>query len=215
MRCKYCHNPDTWQMQGGKEVSVSELMAMYESCASFYHAGGITASGGEPLGQLPFLIELFGEAKKRNIHTCLDTSGILYKSDDPLYEQLLDLTDLVMLDIKHIDQAAHRELTGCANDAVLVFARAVADKGIPIWIRHVVVPGITLHKPSLVRLGQFIATLKSLKAIDVLPYHDMGKEKYRQMAMEYPLADTPPASKEEAETAKKWIMQGMREALKK
>ena len=173
MRCKYCHNPDTWSMHTGERRSAESLIEEYEHNRAFYKNGGITVSGGEPLMQIDFLLELFGLAKEKDIHTCIDTSGIAYHPGDTEYNRKLDalltMTDLVMLDIKHMDPSAHRELTGQDNEGILAFAHYLDEKEIPIWIRHVVVPGITDDADALRRLGQFIGTLSHVKALDVLP----------------------------------------------
>lgn len=216
MRCKYCHNPDTWEMHAGERRSAESLIEEYEHNRAFYKNGGITVSGGEPLAQVDFLLELFRLAKDRGIHTCLDTSGGTYRPGDSEYNrklsQVFSLTDLVMLDIKHMDPAAHRELTGMDNDGILAFARYLDEKEIPIWIRHVVVPGITDDADALRRLGQFIGTLSHVKALDVLPYHTMGVTKYKGMGIPYPLDGVEPATKEQAIMAKQIILESYRQA---
>lgn len=213
MRCAYCHNPDTWQMSGGKEMTVEDLMKEFEKKRPFYETGGITCTGGEPMVQLEFLTELFEECKRRNIHTCLDTSGVMFKPDDPEYlkkvDRLLDVTDLVMLDIKHIDPEEHMKLCKQPNDNILKFAQYIDEKGVDIWIRHVCVPGITINKNYLFKLGQFIGTLRHLKAVDCLPYHNMGVTKYDEMGLEYPLKDVQPATKEMAIACRKIILEGV------
>lgn len=210
MRCKYCHNPDTWKMNSGSIRSAESLIREYERNAAFYAKGGITVTGGEALMQLDFLLELFRLAKQKNIHTCLDTSGITYHPGESGYNQKLDelmeVTDLVMLDIKHIDPEGHKALTGHDNAGILAFARYLEQKQIPVWIRHVVVPGITDDPTLLARLGAFIGTLSNVKALDVLPYHIMGVTKYKQLDMTYPLEGVPPATKEQAMAAKKIIL---------
>ncbi|MGN0481724.1 MAG: pyruvate formate-lyase-activating protein [Lachnospiraceae bacterium] len=216
MRCRYCHNPDTWEMAGGTEMTVSEVMEQYEQNKAFYKNGGITVTGGEPLLQIDFVLELFKEAKKRGIHTCIDSSGITYHQGESPYnaklDELMQYTDLVMLDIKHIDPVKHLALTGQPNDGILSFARYLSDKGIAIWIRHVVVPGITDDKNDLFELGKFIGGLKTLKALDVLPYHTMGIVKYEKLGLDYPLAGVEPMSKEGALEAKSYILSGIKEA---
>lgn len=211
MRCKYCHNPDTWEMQDGTKMSVDELIAQYMRNRPFYKNGGITATGGEPLMQIDFLTELFKAAKSHGIHTCLDTSGSTYRKENTEYEKKLDVlmqyTDLVMLDIKHIDPAAHKELCGMDNEGILDFARYLERKNIPTWIRHVVVPSITDKAEPLTRLGAFIGTLKNVKALDVLPYHTMGIAKYNALGIDYPLKGIDPATPAEAATAKKIILE--------
>lgn len=214
MRCAYCHNPDTWSMTGGTVMEVSEILEQYERNKSFYTKGGITVTGGEPLMQPDFLIELFTECKKRNIHTCLDSSGIAFKPDNKAFiekmDQLAPLIDLVMLDIKHIDPEKHKELTEQPNDGILAFAEYLSDKHVDIWIRHVVVPGITDDPKYLYELGYFIGGLTNLKALDVLPYHTMGKVKYDKLGMEYKLKDVPAMTQEKAIECKKQIIDGIK-----
>lgn len=209
MRCKYCHNPDTWNMADGKQMDSEEILEKFERNKSFYRTGGITATGGEPLLQIEFLTELFAGAKERGIHTCLDTSGIVYNPEDEAkreqFERLLAVTDLVMLDIKHMDEAEHKKLTGHSNRNVFAFAKLLEQKQIPLWIRHVVVPGITYDEAELSALGRYLATLSNLEKLEVLPYHSMGKVKYENLGLEYPLGDTPQLTKEEAARAREII----------
>ncbi|WP_028519689.1 pyruvate formate-lyase-activating protein [Ruminococcus flavefaciens] len=216
LRCKYCHNPDTWDFSGGREVTAEELMKEYDSYKEFLKSGGITATGGEPLAQPEFLAELFALAKSKGVHTCLDTSAGVY---DPAHHEKIDealkYTDLVMLDIKHIDDEEHRKLTGKGNRNILAFAEHIRELGIPVWIRHVVVPGITDKYEELFALGEFLSTLSNIKALDVLPYHDMAKPKYAELELEYPLGDTPPLTKEEAIKARDIIMDGIKSGLRK
>ena len=210
MRCQYCHNPDTWKMNSGAVRSAQSLIQEYERNAAFYKKGGITVTGGEALMQIDFLLELFGLAKQKNIHTCLDTSGVTYRPGASSYNEKLDalmeVTDLVMLDIKHIDPEGHKVLTGHENAGILAFAKYLEEKQVDVWIRHVVVPGITDDEQLLTRLGTFLGTLSNIKALDVLPYHIMGVAKYEQLGMEYPLKGVPPATKEQAAKAKKTIL---------
>ncbi|MCC8027053.1 MAG: pyruvate formate lyase-activating protein [Clostridium sp.] len=216
MRCLYCHNPDTWDPKGGDPMTVEDILNLYENARHFYKKGGITVSGGEPLMQIGFVTELFEAAKKRGIHTCLDTSGITFNPESEglmdRFSRLAASTDLVLLDIKHIDPEEHIKLCGQPLDAVIAFARFLEKKKIPIWIRHVVVPGYTDNPAFLLRLGQFLGTLKNVKALDVLPYHDMGKKKYKEMGLYYALEDVKPLPEEKAGEARKVILQGMREA---
>ena len=210
MRCQYCHNPDTWKLNTGTIRSAQSLIGEYERNKAFYQKGGITVTGGEALLQIDFLLELFAMAKQRQIHTCLDTSGITFREEDSPYRQKLDrlmeLTDLVMLDIKHIDPAEHKTLTGHDNANILAFARYLARRQVPVWIRHVVVPGITDDPGQLARLGAFIGGLPNVQALDVLPYHVMGVGKYRELGMDYPLAGVEPATREQAKKAKQIIL---------
>ena len=210
MRCQYCHNPDTWKMNAGSVRSAQSLIQEYERNAAFYSKGGITVTGGEALMQIDFVLELFRLAKQKKIHTCLDTSGVTYRPGQSNYnqklDQLMEVTDLVMLDIKHIDPEGHKTLTGHDNAGILAFARYLDEKKIPVWIRHVVVPGITDDPVLLTRLGTYLGTLSNIQALDVLPYHIMGVVKYEQLDMPYPLKGVPPATKKQAMEAKKLIL---------
>ena len=218
MRCKYCHNPDTWKMNSGSIRSARSLLQEYDRNAAFYSKGGITATGGEALMQIDFLLELFTLAKQKGIHTCLDTSGVTYRpgasSSNGKLDKLMAVTDLVMLDIKHIDPAGHLELTGHDNAGILAFARYLEQKQVPVWIRHVVVPGITDDPVLLERLGWFIGTLSNVKALDVLPYHIMGVSKYQELGIPYPLEGVEPATRKQAMDAKKIILKGYWQAKK-
>ena len=214
MRCLYCHNPDTWAVGRGTPMTAGELIGEVEKVREFLKNGGITVSGGEPMLQQEFVTELFTQAKAHGFHTALDTSGILFDPEAPeKVEPLLDVTDLVLLDIKHIDSAEHKKLTGHDNYRILAFARYLRDRKIPVWIRHVVVPGITDDPEELRQLGHLRAELTNMKALEVLPYHTMGKVKYERLGMEYPLGDTRPLSKEEAIRARGYIIEGIKEAL--
>lgn len=214
MRCLYCHNPDTWPVNGGEEMDASYIIEQYKRNEGFYNGGGLTVTGGEPLLQIDFLLELFTLAKQENIHTCIDTSGITYKPNNEVYNnkliELLKLTDLVMLDIKHIDPKLHEQLTSKPNEGILAFAQLLSDMNIPIWIRHVVVPGYTDDDLYLEKLGYFIGGLKSLQALDVLPYHDMAKPKYENLGIDYVLKDVPPLDKSVALEKKKVIIEGIK-----
>lgn len=214
LRCRYCHNPDTWEMNTGKEMSVDEILTDYEKYRPFLKDGGLTVTGGEPLLQIDFLIELFEAAKSRDIHTCIDTSGITYNENNSVYMEKLDrlmkVTDLIMLDIKHIDPDEHIWLTKHSNEPILKFAKYLEKKDIPVWVRHVVVPTITYVHGYLYKLGLFLGELKNLKALDVLAYHDMGIPKYESLGIEYSLKDVPPLEKAEALRAKEYVLDGIR-----
>ena len=216
MRCLYCHNPDSQKADGGTKMSVDEILKKAYDVREFLRNGGITATGGEPLMQPFFLLELFQKAKEQyNFHTCLDTSGICFTEERrDLYEDILKYTDLVMLDIKHIEPDEHLKLTAQKIDSVLDFARFVSEQGVDLWIRHVLVPGITQNDDQLYKLGRFIGELKTLKAVDVLPYNDRGKAKYKAMGIPYPLPDTPIPDKNDVIKAREIIISGIRYTLK-
>lgn len=216
MRCAYCHNPDTWEMNGGTIMEAEDIIEQYERNIGFYKDGGITVTGGEPLMQVDFLIELFTLAKEKGIHTCIDSSGIAYKKNaNPEWLAKLDLlmtmTDLVMLDIKHIDPIKHKELTSQPNEGILAFAEYLEEKNVEMWIRHVVVPGITDDEESLHKLGYFIGKFHNLKALDVLPYHTMGETKYEKLGIPYKLKGVPPMDKSDLLVKKSYILDGIRE----
>lgn len=212
MRCQYCHNPDTWSFSGGSEMTVEELLAGYERNRSFYRGGGITATGGEPLMQLPFLTALFSEAKKRGIHTCLDTSGIAYREKKQKeYEALFAVTDLVLLDIKHSLPEGHMALTSRSQEPVLAFEKALERAKVPVIVRHVAVPGITDGEEELAALGHMIGKWKNLKGLDVLPYHTMGVAKYKDLDIPYPLEGVPNMEPARAKEARAKILRAVRE----
>lgn len=256
MRCLYCHNPDTWSIRTGNTKTVNEILTAYEKHKIYYSSGGLTATGGEPMLQIDFLTELFTEAKKRNIHTCLDTSGITFpgiskisstlpkhvesnihsnkactadtcanvtantslNSDTRLsvqttafhkIEQLMKVTDLVMLDIKHIDPEHHKKITAQDNKRILEFLSYLDQMQKPVWIRHVVVPGLTDEPKWLQKLGYEIGGYSCIQALDVLPYHSMGTTKYKELGIPYPLEGTEEGTKELARQAKVYILSGI------
>lgn len=214
LRCLYCHNPDSWNMKDGTQMKADEIIARFERNKNFYKNGGITATGGEPMVQMDFLLELFTKAKEKNIHTCLDTSGIAFPAnpDNPIYdkiEKLMKVTDLVLLDIKHIDDEDHQILTGKSNRLILAFANYLSRIGKPVWIRHVVVPGITYNEEDLTRLGQFLKNLSNIEKLEILPYHTMGKAKYEKLGYKYALSNTKELTKEEAKKAEAIIKKAM------
>ena len=192
MRCAYCHNPDTWD-----ETSDN---------AKF-----ITVTGGEALMQIDFVIELFTYFRERNVHTCLDTSGICFDPHQEVaYRKLLSVTSLVILDIKEIDPAKHLWLTGKPLEPILGFARLTADVEVPIWVRHVVVPTITDNADRHYRLGFFLGSLKNLQAVDCLPYHVMGIAKYKELGIPYRLEGIPAATKDIAAKATRTVVEGIK-----
>ena len=206
LRCKYCHNPDSWDMTKGRTMTVSACVNEILKYKNYFSTtGGVTVSGGEPLCQIDFVIELFKELKKNNIHTCVDTSGILFDINNKhivkKFDQLIALTDLFLLDIKHIDNLQHIELTGKPNENVLNFARYLSNKNKPIWIRYVLVPGINADIDTLKRTKEFIDGINSVEKVEVLPYHTMGVDKYKQLNIPYKLKNTQPPTKEQIKLA--------------
>jgi pyruvate formate lyase activating enzyme len=209
MRCRYCHNPDTWKLgaeSGPYQLeNVSNLLDKAERYRSYWGPdGGITVSGGEALLQIDFLIELFEEAHRRGINTCLDTAAQPFTRREPFFgkfERLMKSTDLVLLDLKHMDPERHRWLTGHRNDAIIDCARYLSDTGIPVWIRHVLVPGITDDPSHLDQLREFIDTLKNVKKVEVLPYHTLGIFKWQQLGLDYTLTDIPTPTPEQVREA--------------
>lgn len=209
MRCKYCHNPDTWSTGVGDIYSPDEIISRFLKNKSFYKNGGITVTGGEPLLQREFVTALFKLAKQHDIHTALDTSGILFdETDKATYSELLSLTDLVLLDIKHIDDNKHKNLCGHSNKSVLDFANHLSEISKDVWIRHVVVPGYTDDPDDLVELGKYLSTLTNIKTLEVLPYHTMGVTKYKELGIKYPLEGISPLTAEALNKAKHYILQG-------
>lgn len=218
LRCAYCHNPDTWPVNGGTEMTAKEVFGQYERNRGFYKEGGITVTGGEPLLQIDFVTQLFDMAKDKDVHTCIDTSGSVFKRKNTelikKLDILMDLTDLVMLDIKHIDADKHRELTGQVNDEILKFAAYLSDKNIAVWIRHVVVPGVTDDNRDLYNLGYFIGQFPNVKALDVLPYHTMGVPKYKKLGIPYLLEGVPAMERDSILEKKQMILAGIKERRK-
>ncbi len=214
MRCAYCHNPDTWSINAGTLMEPGKIFEQFNRNKGFYKGGGITVSGGEPLLQVDFLIELFTLAHKENIHTCIDTSGIVYRPENTELINKLDilmkLTDLVMLDIKHIDPDRHKDLTSQPNDGILSFAAYLDEKGIDVWIRHVVVPGLTDDDRYLFDLGYFIGQFNNIRALDILPYHTMGAVKYKTLEIPYRLEGIPAMDTQTAVEKKEIVLKGIR-----
>ncbi len=208
LRCQYCHNPDTWSFNLGTEYSASDILKRMLRNKEFYLTGGITATGGEPMCQIDFLIELFTLAKKEGIHTCLDTSGVMFdRKAERLskIDRLLEVCDLVMLDIKHIDNDKHMALTGKPNANILDFAKYLSEKNKKTRIRYVLVPTLTDNESDLTALGKFLKSLSTLEKIEVLPYHTLGKVKYQDLSISYPLENIPEATEEQVSSALKII----------
>lgn len=202
LRCRYCHNPDTWNTNEGNLVSVDDLMKEIISYKSYmqFSNGGVTVSGGEPLLHIPFLIELFKRCKEEGIHTAIDTSGHVELTAD--IDELLSYTDLVLLDIKHIDDTMHQQLTGKSNQKTLNFAKYLNQKNIPVWVRYVVVADYTEDVHYAEQLADFVSTLSNIEKVELLPYHELGKYKWETLGLNYTLKDVIPPSKDTMENIK-------------
>ena len=200
LRCQYCHNPDTWGA-GGTEYSVEEVVNRVVRYRNYFgETGGVTVTGGEPLLQIDFVTELFTALKAKGINTCVDTSGITFRADNQTvvekHKKLLEVADLFLLDIKHIDDEACKKLTGQSNQNTLAFAKFLSDNGKKMWIRQVLVPGITDDEGSLRQTRQSIDGLQTVEKVEVLPYHTLGLAKYEKLGIEYPLKGLEAPSKE-------------------
>jgi len=216
LRCQYCHNRDAWKINAGKEMTVDEVITEVLKYREFFDAsgGGITVSGGEPLIQLPFLIELFKACKAHDIHTNIDTSGgiQLTEQNKKLVDELLTFTDMLMLDVKLIDPEGHLELTGIPNEGILDFGRYVAKSNTPLWIRRVIVPGLTDSETDLVATANYIKELNQIgtvERVDVLPYHPMGEHKWAEFGAEYPLKDQRTPTQAEIQKAERILKAGL------
>lgn len=212
MRCKYCHNPETWSFDDAKfTVSAKDAFNKAYKYKNYWRKngkpnGGITVSGGEPLLQIDFVTEFFKLAKEKGVHTTLDSSGSAFTREEPFFSkfnELIKYTDLVMLDIKHIDDEEHKKLTGHTNKNILDCARYLSEQGIPMWIRHVLVPGITDKDEYLKKTREFIDTLDTVKKVEVLPYHTLGAYKWKELGIPYKLEGVDPPTEDRIANAKK------------
>ena len=203
LKCKYCHNRDTWNVNSGTEYTIDEVIQKVMRSRPYFETsnGGVTVSGGEPLLQAPFVLELFKRLKKLGIHTALDTAGSLPIS--PIIQELLAYTDLVLLDIKHIDNEKAINLVGSPNTNNLNFAQYLSDNHIPMWIRQVLVPDYTDDENDLKKLKEFIDSLNNVEKVEILPYHNLGKYKWEELGVKYELENVHSPAKEEIEKAKK------------
>ena len=212
MRCQFCHNPDTWNMQVGEQKSADELLAQALRYRSYWKdGGGITVSGGEPLLQMDFMIELFQKAKEKGINTTIDTSGAPFTREEPFFgkfNELMKYTDLLLVDIKHIDDEQHKLLTGQTNKYILDMARYLSEIGKPVWIRHVLVPEKSDKDEYLKELYEFIKTLGNVEKVEVLPYHTFGEYKWKELGYDYPLAGIEPPTKERIKNANEILHTG-------
>lgn len=207
LRCKFCHNPDTWDMTKGEKRSPDSLIEEALSCQSYWgKKGGITVSGGEPLLQIDFLLDLLTVAKQHGINTCIDTAGGPFTTAEPwfsTFRKVMELTDTVLLDIKHIDPEEHKKLTGSGNDNIIEMFRYLDSIGKAVWIRHVLVPGISDDDAALTRTRDFIRTLGNIRRVEILPYHTLGVMKYKQLGIPYPLEGVPGPTPERVENARR------------
>lgn len=213
MRCQFCHNPDTWKMSAGTKYTTEELLKKAVRYRAYWgEEGGITVTGGEPLLQIDFLLELFRKAKEQGIHTTIDTSGSPFTREEPFFgklQELMKYTDLVMLDIKHINGEKHKALTGQENENILDFARYLDEIKKPVWIRHVLVPERTDDDEYLKEFSNFVHSLHNVEKIEILPYHTLGAYKWKELGFSYPLEGIEPPSKERIENAERIL--GIRE----
>ena len=203
LKCKYCHNRDTWDMTLGEEKTLEEIIEKVKRYKTYMtlSGGGVTVTGGEPLLQVKFLIEFFKRLKEENINTCIDTSGMFSITED--IKEVLKYTDLVLLDIKHIDDEKCKKLVGVSNKKELEFARYLSENGKKMWIRQVLVPGYTDDEKDLLKLKEFLATLKTIEKVQILKYHSMGKYKWEKLGLKYELEGVRDATIEDEERAKK------------
>ncbi|MCD7824348.1 MAG: pyruvate formate lyase-activating protein [Clostridiaceae bacterium] len=206
MRCKYCHNPDTWARTGGTEKTPEEVLSAALRYRKYWGKnGGITVSGGEALLQIAFVTELFRLAKEQGVHTTLDTSGNPFTEEQPFYgrfEKLMQYTDLFLLDIKQIDAGAHKALTGQDNSNILAMAKCLSAHRKDMWIRHVLVPGYTDSYEQLTGLKRFIDTLGTVRRVEILPYHTLGVFKWKELGLSYALDGVEPPTKEQIDRAR-------------
>lgn len=213
MRCRYCHNPDTWKMDGGDEVTADEILKRALRFKPYWGKdGGITISGGEPLLQIDFVIELFKKAKELGINTCIDTAGNPFTKEEPFFskfEELMKYTDLLLLDLKEINPTRHKDLTGFDNSNIIEMAKYLSEINKPVWIRHVLVPEHSDFDEDLDALGDFIDTLSNVDRVEILPYHTLGKFKWENLGIPYTLESISPPSAERIENAKNRIHAGI------
>ncbi|AFG38451.1 pyruvate formate-lyase-activating protein [Spirochaeta africana] len=196
LRCKFCHNRDTWTTRHSRSYTLSHIMQNIRRARPYFQGsgGGVTATGGEPLLQAGFVAELFRACQAEGIHTALDTSG--YAAVQGPVAEVLDHTDLVLLDIKHMDDEIHREYIGVPNTRVFEFMRELDRRSLPVWVRHVIVPGYTDDLAHADRFGHFVSQFPSVQRVELLPYHEMGVHKWEALGEQYPLKGVQPPSDE-------------------
>lgn len=193
LRCQYCHNPDTWDLDGGKEMSAQQIVNKVKRFKPYFKdTGGVTFSGGEPLLQKDFLLEMLKLCKAENIHTCVDTAG--YAKGD--FSDILKYIDLILFDIKHEDIDMYKNVTRREQQTSLDFLSQAQKAGVPLWVRHVVVPGLTDDEEHIKKLGEYISTLQNVQKVELLPFHQLGANKYQGLGIKYPLEGVQPMDKE-------------------
>ena len=210
MRCQYCHNPETWAFTKDTAKTPQEAFTAAYRYRNYWRSnGGLTISGGEPLLQMDFVSEVFRLARAKKVHTALDTSAQPFAPDNAdwmaRFDRLLENTDLVILDLKEIDDEKHKKLTGHSNKNILAMAQYVASKGVHLWIRHVLVPGLTDDEEGLRRTADFIRSLKTVQRVEVLPYHTLGLFKWQKLGIPYPLPDAVPPTAEQVKRAEELL----------
>ena len=210
LRCKYCHNPETWATDCGEQWTAEDLFRRVYRYRNYWgKKGGITVSGGEPLRQMDFLTDFFTLAHQKGVHTAIDTAGEPFRPDDvewlARFDKLLAVTNLIILDLKEIDPEKHRRLTGKDNSNILALARYASDHGIPLWVRHVLVPGLTDDEDGLRQTAAFLASLKTVERVEVLPYHTLGLFKWQKLGISYPLPDAVPPTAEQVKRAEELL----------
>lgn len=205
MRCRYCHNPDSWKIRAGEPFDVSQVVERALRYRSYWGSeGGVTVSGGEALLQIDFVTELFEALKAEGVNTCLDTAGGPYRNNEQWlikFDRLMKSTDLVMLDLKEMDSSAHKSLTGIGNEGILSCARRIDELGVKMWIRRVLVPGLTDREEELKALGNFVRSLKNVTRFEILPYHSLGMYKWEKLNIPYTLKDAQTPDDKEVERA--------------
>ena len=210
LRCAYCHNPETWDLTGGTPYTAEDLCKTILRYRPYFgENGGVTVSGGEPLLQLDFVSEVFRLARAKKVQTALDTSAQPFAPDNAewmaRFDRLLENTDLVILDLKEIDDEKHKKLTGHSNKNILAMAQYVAARGVDLWVRHVLVPGLTDDADGLRQLDAFIKTLPTVRRVEILPYHTLGLFKWQNLGIPYPLDGVRVPTAEEVETAEQLL----------
>lgn len=202
LKCKYCHNRDCWSSEGARLYSAEEVMTEIRKYRNFIDSsgGGVTVSGGEPLIQAGFVAELFRKCREEGIHTAVDTSGYVELES---VKEVLEYTDLVLLDLKHADEDKHKELTGVETGKIKLFTEYLGKIGKPVWIRYVLVPGYTDDEADLLAAHEYLKNFKNIEKVEVLPYHSMGKVKWEKLNLEYPLEGIRSPTPEEVEKARK------------